>query len=173
MARKILLTGDSLIEFFDWQARFPDHHVWNLGMAGETVEGLLMRMDRIIDYVAAPDRIFVMTGINNVAMDDLGFLGAYRRVIARLSASFPQAEIYVHSLLPTMLDWVSNRAIQGLNEKIGEMARETGAVFVNLYTHFVDSSGEPIEAYLLPDGVHLSAQGYAEWSAVVEEIINR
>jgi hypothetical protein len=38
----ILFLGHSLIEFFDWQKRFPDHLAVNLGKAGESVEGLLM-----------------------------------------------------------------------------------------------------------------------------------
>jgi len=36
--------GDSLIEFFNWQERFPDREVFNYGIAGETAEGLLARL---------------------------------------------------------------------------------------------------------------------------------
>ncbi|HDH01537.1 MAG TPA: GDSL family lipase, partial [Nitrospirae bacterium] len=46
--KDILFLGHSLIEFFDWQTRFPDHRVASLGVAGETVEGLLSRLDGII-----------------------------------------------------------------------------------------------------------------------------
>ncbi len=37
--QKILFTGDSLIEYFEWAARFPEHRIHNMGWSGETVEG--------------------------------------------------------------------------------------------------------------------------------------
>lgn len=59
-----------MTEFFDWQQRFPEHRVMNLGIAGETVDGLLGRMDRVLLALHDPDLIFVMSGINNIAMED-------------------------------------------------------------------------------------------------------
>jgi lysophospholipase L1-like esterase len=70
----ILFLGHSLIEFFDWQKRFPAHTVRNLGVAGESVEGLLSRLDGIIKTYPEADLIFIMTGINNIAMEDFDFL---------------------------------------------------------------------------------------------------
>ncbi len=46
--KNIVFIGDSLTGYFDWQKRFPDYDVKNLGIGGETVEGLMGRMDRII-----------------------------------------------------------------------------------------------------------------------------
>ena len=35
----ILFVGDSLIEYLDWQERFPDHTVMNLGAAENRCRG--------------------------------------------------------------------------------------------------------------------------------------
>ena len=35
--QKLMLVGDSMIEFFDWQERFADLEVNNLGRSGESV----------------------------------------------------------------------------------------------------------------------------------------
>src|SRR3990172_8197279 len=119
---KIIFLGDSLIEYFDWQGRFPGHEVFNLGRAGETVEGLLSRVGEITVKHPSVDLIFIMTGINNVAAEDLDFLGAYRRVLEELSAAYPGAKVSVHSLLPTDLEWVSNETIRRVNRSLRGIA---------------------------------------------------
>jgi lysophospholipase L1-like esterase len=167
----ILFLGHSLIEFFDWQGRFPEHRVANLGVAGETVEGLLSRLKGIIKANPHADLVFVMTGINNVAMEDFDFLDPCREIIARLASAYPNAKIYLHSLLPTLVDFIDNGAVRAVNISIKKLAEDTGAGFIDLYRHFVDEQGMPVRGYLLDDGVHLTDSGYEVWAGVIEEII--
>jgi lysophospholipase L1-like esterase len=171
--KEILFIGDSLIEFFDWQSRFPQHTILNLGRAGETVEGLLARVDNIIREYPSPDLVFIMTGINNVAMEDLDFLDSYRTIMERLSSAYPQARIISHSLLPTLLPWISDGSIQEMNRAIEKMARQTGIGFMDIYTRFVDREGKVVKDYLSPDGVHLSHKGYTAWADALEGLINQ
>ncbi len=77
----ILFVGDSLIEYLDWQERFPDHTVTNLGVAGESVQGLLSRIIVIKEVCSEADFIFIMSGINNVAMGDNDFIDFYKVII--------------------------------------------------------------------------------------------
>ena len=65
---RILFIGHSLIEFFDWQKRFPGHSAVTLGVAGETTEVLLARIDRIRGAHPSADLIFLMTGLNNICL---------------------------------------------------------------------------------------------------------
>jgi lysophospholipase L1-like esterase len=169
----ILFLGHSLIEFFDWQRRLPSHKVANLGVAGETVEGLLSRLEGIINAYPQADLIFIMTGINNVAMENLDFLAPYRRIIGKLSAAYPKANIYIHSLLPVLVDFIEPDNIREVNVSLKVFAADTGSEFIDLYRHFVDEHGMPLQDYLLDDGVHLTDKGYEVWSGVLEEIINR
>jgi len=168
---KILFLGDSLIGFFDWQAHFTEHEVVNLGRAGETVEGLLSRIPAIMGKYPPPDLIFIMTGINNVAMEDFGFLGSYGKIIEKLTAAYPRSRIFIHSLLPTTLEWITNESIKEMDLLIRKIAEEKGVNFVDLYPEFIDKQGIPVKAYLLPDGVHLSDEGYAKWAGTLEGII--
>ena len=39
----MLFIGHSLVEFFDWQVRFPGHRAANLGVAGESVADIRSR----------------------------------------------------------------------------------------------------------------------------------
>lgn len=171
--KTILFIGDSLIEFFDWQSRFPGHDIANLGRAGETVEGLLSRIGGTIRQHPSADLIFIMTGINNVAMEDIHFFGPYKEVLEEFMTSYPGAKIYVHSLLPTMLPWIGNSSIQEVNRSLEKIAEEKGAGYLDLYRRFVDGEGGTVKEYLLPDGVHLSDRGYAVWADALQEIVGQ
>jgi lysophospholipase L1-like esterase len=167
----ILFIGDSLVEYHDWQRRFPQHDIINLGVAGETVEGLLSRIGEIISNVSRPDLIFIMSGINNIAMDDDGFFVPYRKVLEQLSEAYSGTKIFIHSLLPTLNDWISTEPIDRANNFLKHVAMETGVEFLDLHSFFLDESGKVIEEFLLSDGVHLSEKGYDRWSRVLEKII--
>lgn len=169
---RLLFMGDSLIEYFDWQERFPDHNVANLGVAGESVEGLLSRVVRINDVSPGPDMIFIMSGINNVAMGDTEFIDFYRIILEKLSSACPDAKICINSLLPVSVDFISNESVCRVNESLKKLAEDMNADYVDMYSRFVDTKGRPVREYLLADGVHLSRTGYDVWSNVVEQVIN-
>lgn len=167
----ILFLGDSLIEYFDWNERFPDHRVLNLGMAGESVQGLLSRVMKISDISEEAEMIFIMTGINNIAMGDRDFISFYRIILERLQETYPQAAIYVSSLLPTRIEFIDNQSIHAVNDRLNELALNVNVNYMDIYKMFVDTKGNPIRDYLMADGVHISPMGYDVWSRAVEQVI--
>ena len=171
--KDILFLGHSLIEFYDWRKRFPGHRVTGLGVAGETAAGLLSRLGRITEQHPRADLVFVMTGTNDVAMEDFGFVDVYREIVERLSGAYPGAVIHVHSILPMMIEWITAEDIQRVNRAIKEMARERGVVFVDIYSLFTGAGGMAVKEYFAEDGVHLSDEGYAVWTGVIEKIVNQ
>ncbi len=169
----ILFIGHSLIEFFDWQNRFPAHRVMNLGVAGESVEGLLSRVGKITKVYPSADLIFIMTGLNNVAMEDFEFFDSYKKILESLSAAYPEARVFINSLLPTLSEWIPDKSIQNVNDSLKGLAKDTKVEFLDIYKLFIDGEGRIVKDYLLDDGVHLSDKGYAVWSEALEEIINQ
>jgi len=173
----IVFIGDSLTEFFDWQERFPAYKVFNLGIAGETIEGLCGRMDRI-DRVLRnagrePDVIFVMTGINNVAMEDYEIIGGYRQVITAIAGAYGKSKLVIQSILPVRLPWIDNTIILQLNESLKQMAEDVKAEYLDLYSIFINPVSGPKKEYLLDDGVHVSDKGYEAWSAAVQDFLKQ
>jgi len=168
---RLLFIGDSLIEYFDWAGRFPGHTVYNLGIAGETVGGLRSRLKRIMAHIQPPDKVFIMTGINNLAMGDDDILDDYRAIVRAISSLYPAAAIYVQSLLPVLFPYITNEDIGKMNAKLRDMAAEQGSVFLDLHAEFLDEKGRPVPAYLLDDGVHVSDTGYRVWSAELERLL--
>ncbi len=143
MDRKKLLVfiGDSLTEYFDWQNRFPASEVLTLGVSGETVEGLLVRVDRIIPAIQKggrnPDFIFVMTGINNIAMEDYEIMAGYKAVVTAIAGSFSKSKLVIQSLLPVRIPWIDNTIIRQLNESLKQMAKDFKAEYLDLYPIFM------------------------------------
>ena len=169
----ILFAGHSLIEFFDWQERFPDHRVANLGVGGESVEGLLARIPEITERHPVAHLIFIMTGINNIAMEDFNFFDSYKRILEKLLAAYPEIKIFINSLLPTTVEFIPDESIRKVNASLKELARDTGVEFLDIYSLFIDAEGRAVKDYLLDDGVHLSDKGYAVWSGALEKIIDK
>ena len=167
----ILLLGDSLIEYFDWQTQFPEHNCINQGMAGESAEGLLARLKNTTYKYPEADMIFIMTGINNVAMGDIELSDLYRTILEKISSAYAGARIVINTLLPTTVDFISNDTIIDINSSLRILSKETGAEFLDIYSLFVDRKGNPIREYLLDDGVHLSAEGYAVWAVALKRTI--
>ncbi len=169
----IVFLGDSLTEFFDWQQRFPDHRIANLGAAGETVEGLLGRLDRIHSRIGSPDIIFLMTGINNIAMEQYDIMGSYREIVSRLASWLSSTKIVVQSLLPVRLDWINNSVIKDINRHLKQIAGEFSSEYLDVYSLFTDPAGHAKREYLLDDGVHLSEKGYQVWAEEVEKFLKK
>ena len=170
---KLLFIGDSLIEFFDWEHRFPGQEVFNHGIAGETVEGLFARLGKVLEKVADPDYVFIMTGINNLSMEDNDFPATYRKIIRQIKEASPAAKIVVQSLLPVSFPYISNDEIRKINAGLRLMTGEEDVLYVDVHSLFLDPAGNPRASYLLDDGVHVSEEGYRVWSAEIDKLISR
>ena len=173
MPKSIVFIGDSLTEWFDWQRRFPEYAVSNLGISGEPVEGLLARRELIRGAIENPDYLFLMTGINNIAMEQYDFFGPYREIVRDLTTWYRKSTVVVQSILPVSLEWISNEVIKDANLRLEQIAHEYHADYLDVYRFFVDSQGMPKSGYLQDDGVHLSSTGYDIWANTVESFLQK
>ncbi|MBE9519612.1 MAG: GDSL family lipase [Proteobacteria bacterium] len=168
--QQYIFIGDSLVEFFNWQNRFPDQQVINFGQAGETAEGLAARLPGIIKRYEAPDLIMIMTGTNNIAMEDYGFLFTYEKIIEQLQDACPGATIVMVSLLPIELFWLGD-AVPRVNKRLKEISQNLAVHYLDLYPLFLGRDSKQNPACFEPDSVHLSLQGYEVWADALEEFL--
>lgn len=169
---KLLLVGDSLIDYFDWQGAFPGHKVWQYGVPGETVQGLLNRTESIIMQACPPDHIVIMTGTNNLAMEDFGFMPVYEKIIDRFTTVFPAAERIVTSLVPVRIPWLADSAVPHMNQHLKDLCLQTDSFFLNIFPGFLGENGLQRRVFFMEDGVHLSIQGYKIWAAALANHLN-
>ena len=165
----LFLIGDSMIEFFDWRQCFSGHRVVNLGRAGETAGELLARLPGILALQPAPDWLLLMTGTNDVCMENFAFPATYAKIIATCSAQYPQAEITVNSLLPIALPYLASDTVPRLNGLLRELALAHTIHFMDGYAALADQTGLPRPGVLAADGVHLTDRGYRLWGEALRQ----
>lgn len=171
MKKKFMLAGDSLIEFFNWQKRFPNYTVINSGIAGETVQGLLRRVRYALPEKPAPDCLLIMIGTNNLVMEDYGFRASYEELLEFLRKQYSDTFIILNSLLPLQLPWLAPTAIPRINEQINKLAEiSEKTCYLDAYSAF-EKGAHPVHTLFDGDGVHLSELGYSLWASVIEEFI--
>ncbi len=175
MAMKhLVFIGDSLTQWCDWDRRLPNYRVTNLGISGETVEGLLSRRDRIRRQLAEPDTIFLMTGINNIANEQYDFYRAYDEMVRNLTTWYRGANsLVVQSLLPVNLEWISSDVIKDANKRIEKIARDHRAIYLDIHSLFLDDQGKTRQGLLTEDGVHVANKGYDVWAAAVKAYLKK
>ena len=128
-------------------------------------------MRRIAGSASVPNIVFIMTGINNLVMDDYGILADYEIILRSLKLAYPSAVIVVQSVLPVMM-WTDNAKIEEINHALTGLADRLTISFLDIYSSFLDPTGSAREDCLDEDGVHLSSKGYEVWSAKVTEFLN-
>jgi lysophospholipase L1-like esterase len=167
---RLLLVGDSMIEFGDWSALLPDREVHNLGRSGESVEELRERARQIVTRTTVPDLVLVMIGTNNVAMERFDFIGAYEDILLTFKSAWPQALLVVNSLLPMDLYYLAPQAVERVNDSLRRLAERSGAHYLDAWRALSDPGGLPLPE-VLADEVHLSERGYQLWAAVLRQFL--
>ncbi len=170
--KTLVFLGDSLTQWFDWQRRFPAFRVLNLGIAGEPIEGLLGRRDAIRAKVRDPDFLFLMTGINNLAMEQYSIEAPFREIVRNLTTWYKKTGIVIQSILPVDLTWISNDLIQDVNRRLQGIAEEYGTAYLDVFSSFLDAQGEVRNGFVSDDGVHLTTKGYEAWAKTVEGFLS-
>jgi lysophospholipase L1-like esterase len=170
----IVFLGDSLTEWGDWPHLLGEPAVRNRGIAGDTVAGVLRRLDPIL--AARPRQVVLMIGINDLlggaSPEDV--VAAQRTLLARLRAGAPEAGLVVQSLLPVDPHEVGVRhlpRIRAVNAGLEAAAREAGATWLDLYPLLGGDAG--LERRYTHDGLHLSGEGYRAWAAAVKPLLQR
>ena len=167
---KILFLGDSLIEFYDWQARFPAQAVVNGGRSGESVAGLLANLPLLLRRCPDPERVVIMIGTNNLLREEYGFLPEYAEILNILGSTLPPARITVTSLPPIRAAHLAPSVVPRLNEGLLRLRRQKKVAFLDLCAAF--NTGAPdAAACFAEDGVHFSNLGYTIWSAWLASVL--
>lgn len=174
---KVIFIGNSLTRRFDLKKWFNDSTLLNAGIGGDFTEGVLLRLDGILD--SKPRKIFLEIGINDVLryVPQNKILDNIDRIITRISTRDATVQIYLQSLLPVcfqrqiIFEYNSsiNKKIRYLNSNLERIAETRHAVFVDLFAAFTRNGR--VEDLIDTDGVHLKPKGYAVWKMAIEPYV--
>ena len=95
----IVFFGDSLIYYGVFASLFPNKVVCNLGLRGDTIQGLITRIEQVL--ILEPGVIYMMAGINDIAELTIEkFEVYYSKLIYEIKLNLPAANLIILSILP-------------------------------------------------------------------------
>jgi lysophospholipase L1-like esterase len=177
---KIVFVGSSLAENFPicemLQNLDKRYIVYNRGIGGDVIEGLLKRMEESV-FELEPKKIFINIGTNDIIRDGYSrekLMSGYSHIIELIKRRLPQSEIYVMSYYPVNreLEWLdkemvndmfgarTNNELIAVNGLLRQMAEAMGLVYINLFDCLLDKNGNLREEFAI-DGMHFYPNGYA------------
>jgi len=163
-----VFLGDSITEGGNWHELFPDTPIRQRGIGGDTTAGVLARLDAIA--TGQPKQVFLLIGTNDLffgvpAPEIVANVG---KIVDRIRAGSPQAEIFVQSILPRAAKY--QHQVESLNREI-EKTVAGKATWVNLYPLFLDKAKTGIDEGLSNDRLHLLGKGYIIWRDAIEHLV--
>ena len=173
MEADIVFLGDSITRGSNFHKRYPNKKIINLGLSGDTLSGMLTRVQTIKAF--NPKQIFILGGINGLTNLNIDkSIKTYSRLLKKIKSSIPDAKIYVQTVLPISKakekNICKNKTIIIFNKMLSELATEYGVVFIDLHTsYFTDGVLNP---ELTVDGLHLYPFAYDKWENILDDYIN-
>jgi lysophospholipase L1-like esterase len=169
----IVILGNSLTEWVDWNELLGRTGIANRGIAGDVTYGYLQRMEYV--YKFSPKICFVEGGINdlyaNVPVDVV--FENYVNIVEELRKH--NIVPVITSTLYTSTKWHSavakNKEVARLNSRLAAYAQKQNVEFINLIP--LMTANNLLRDELTYDGLHLTAAGYEIWGKEVEKVLVR
>jgi len=177
---ELLLMGDSITDF--WRNTegayagkavldeyFGHWKIANFGIAGDTTQGVLYRLQNGEGEGFSPRAIMLMIGTNNTARNNSAEIAeGVGAVVLELENRFPEAEILLLAIFPR--GEASNPlrdTIDGVNEIIARLDERERVHYLDIGDVFLDADGNIPES-VMSDGLHPGPEGYRRWAEAVQ-----
>ncbi|MGQ4645951.1 GDSL-type esterase/lipase family protein [Lyngbya aestuarii] len=176
----IIFLGDSLTDCCEWSEIFRDKNIKNRGIAGDSTDGILQRIDEIL--ASLDQKIFIMIGINDLIQNcpRSTIVTNYKLILEKIQCKSPKTEVFIQSVLPinnqkfqaSQQITLSNEKVINLNKNLEELAQEFSFQYLDLFSFFVDENNE-LNAKYTSDGIHLNGQAYLLWQEIIKkDVVN-
>lgn len=172
--KDVIFLGNSITAGTDWNELLQMKEARNRGISGDITFGVLERLDEVIE--GQPKKVFILIGINDISRNipDSIIITNYRKMIERIQSGSPRTKIYMQTLLPVNNTFTQfknhynkDQHITFINNAIKQFAQQYGIVIIDLNPRFQDAQGK-LDKNLTQDGLHLNAEGYNRWAALLK-----
>jgi lysophospholipase L1-like esterase len=172
----VVFVGSSSIK--NWTtlaADFPGVPVLNRGFGGPTLADVVHYADRIV-LPYRPRLIVLYAGDNDLTLGRMPdqVLAGYRGFVARVRSSQPVVRIAFVSIKPSPSRRASMEIARKANDRIlDDIARDTLATYIDVFTPMLGAGGQPRPELFLPDSLHLTRAGYLLWRRLLTPTVQR
>lgn len=156
--------GDSIIRGGNFNNKFKNLKIVNLGSSGDDLYGMLYRINAV--KAVSPQKIFILGGINGLTnLNWKKYSEVYEKLIEEFKTALPDAQLFVHSVLPISKEKeksiCKNSTIVKFNSEIKTLAEKHNIPYIDIFK-FYESEGV-INPSLTIDGIHLKEEAYEIW----------
>jgi lysophospholipase L1-like esterase len=168
--KTVLFLGDSITQNGDWATWFPDVTTLNCGIAGNSSEDVLGRLDTVVE--ARPDEIVLLIGTNDLGMrrNVEQLVRNIQSILVDLRRDLPGSRMLVQSVLPRGREFADR--IREANIHLRQFAPTVHAQYLDLWPTMALEDGELNPAYS-DDRLHLNAAGYEAWLTELRPALER
>lgn len=178
---EVLFMGDSITDF--WRNTegnfagkpvldkyFGNLKVANFGIAGDTTQGVLYRLQHGEGQGFSPQAVMLMIGTNNTGRNTAAEIAeGIGAVILEMQKDFPKAKILLLGVFPRGPANDPVRAtIAEINKIIARLHDGDRVHYLDIGAKFLDAAGN-IPKEVMSDALHPSTKGYEIWAEAVKE----
>jgi len=175
----VLFTGDSITDWWDSEREpyagkpvfdkyFGDWKVANFGIAGDTTQGLLYRLQNGEGEGFSPKVVMLLIGVNNTRTNSPPEIAeGVGAVVLQLQENFPDAKILLLGLFPYQQAGAPiRRDIAYINNTISRLHDGEAVHYLDISDVFLDADGN-IPRDVMSDSLHPTTKGYELWAEAV------
>jgi len=167
----IVFVGDSHTEYYALDEYYPEYHVINRGIYGDTTYGVMKRLNESV-FSLNPSKVFLLIGANDInkTSDSNEIITEnIMEIIKHIKEKVPQTKIYLQSLYPVNRNGknsnridiykLNNKRIGAINLLLESFCHNEGIVYIDMFSKLTDEKGQLREDFTI-EGLHLNAAGY-------------
>jgi lysophospholipase L1-like esterase len=180
---ELLFVGDSITDWFSnapratglavWDANFGPFKPANFGIAGDTTQGVLWRMQNGELEGFKAKLIVLMLGTNNINRNPVDeIVDGNRLIIEEFRKRQPQANVLLLGVFPRNADPANpvRATIKEMNSKLEKLADNNKVFFMDIGDKFLTTDGT-LSTEVMGDGLHPTAKGYQIWAdAIIDKV---
>lgn len=182
---EVLFMGDSITDFWRNEdgafagkpvldKHFGHLKIANFGIAGDTTEGVLYRLQNGEGQGFSPKAVMLMIGTNNTSRNNAAEIAeGIGAVVLQLQKNFAKAKILLLAVFPRGGANDPVRAtIAEINSIISRLHDGDRVHYLDIGDKFLDENGN-IPKDVMSDALHPSTKGYEIWAEAVKDHIAR
>ena len=175
-SRPILFIGSSSVSYWETSNAFPEYPIINRGLGGAVFPDLLYYYDDIVKkYRPTVVVVYCDNDILYGASADT-VLQYFKELSGKIAKDFPRAHIVFLSMKPTpFIDAAMLANLEAANKMFKAFADGQPRIhYVDVATPMLSSDGRVKPDIFLPDGEHLTPQGYETiWNPIVKKQLSK
>jgi lysophospholipase L1-like esterase len=173
----VLFVGDSITDWWRqpqrglpvWEKTFAPLKAANFGIAGDTTQGVLWRMQNGELEGFDARLIILMLGTNNINRNEPADIAAGdAAIVEEFKKRQPNAKILILGVFPRgpAADNAFRPKIREINEHLSKLADGRRVHYLDIGDKFLQPDGS-LPAEVMPDGLHPNLRGYEIWAEAI------